>query len=311
MDSMLKSKLPDDPHDIPVVAPDAVRVVPDPIRVAPVDEAPCDPIRDLIPGGSLEPQIHAASDFSAVPPVDTTFRSTAVNDLSVLRRRSTGRRALRAVTAFLLTACIGGAAVAWNSHGDAVQQLVAEWAPLFAKASPPPEKTGLPAQPALAAAEVDAIDPSAPQPAPQAPTAVEAVARAAVTPSPAQPSIETMARDLANAGQEIEALKASVEQLKASQQQLVAMVSEKASAPAARAKKPAPPRPVAAVAPARLPPPISSPPLPPRQATSAPPLPPAPAPYASRQIEPLPPVAGETLADPELPSVPRPPMPLR
>jgi len=110
MDSMLKSKLPDDPHDIPVVAPDAVRVVP-------VDEAPCDPIRDLIPGGSLEPQIHAASDFSAVPPVDTTFRSTAVNDLSVLRRRSTGRRALRAVTAFLLTACIGGAAVAWNQAG--------------------------------------------------------------------------------------------------------------------------------------------------------------------------------------------------
>jgi len=154
MDSMLKSKLPDDPHDIPVVAPDAVRVVPDPvrvapdavrvvpdpIRVAPADEAPSDPIRDLIPGASLEPQIHAESDFSAsaaVPPLDATFRPAAVN---TGRGRSAARRALRAVAAFVLTACIGGAALAWNSHGDAVQQLIVEWAPLFAKASPASEK---------------------------------------------------------------------------------------------------------------------------------------------------------------------------
>jgi len=310
MDSMLKPKPSNDPQDIPVVAPDS-------IRVAPADEAPSDPIRDLMRGGSLEQQIHAESDFpasAAVPPVDTTFRPTAVNHVSALRRRSTGRRALRAVTAFLLTACIGGGAVAWNSHGDAVQQLIAEWAPLFAKASSPPsEKTGLPAQPTLAAAEVDAAN----VPTPQTQIAAEAVAPRAAT-SPDQPSLETMARDLANAGQEIEALKASVEQLKASQQQLVAMVSEKASVQAMRPKKPVqpvqpapPPRPVAALAPARKPPPLSPTPLPPRQAISAPPLPPPPAPYVPRQMEPLPPTAAETLADPELPSVPRPPMPLR
>ena len=309
MDSMLKPKPSNDPQNIPVVAPDT-------IRVAPGDEAPSDPIRDLMRGGSLEPQIHAESDFpavAAVPPVDTTFRPTAVNDVLAPRRRSAGK-ALRAVTAFVLTACIGGAAVAWNSHGDAVQQLFAEWAPLFAKASSPPsEKTGLPAQPTLAAAEVDAAN----APTPQTQIAAEAVAPRAAT-SPDQPSLETMARDLANAGQEIEALKASIEQLKASQQQLVAMVSEKASVQAMRPKKPVQPlqpalpaRPVAALAPARKPPPLSPPPLPARQAISAPPLPPASAPYVPRQMEPLPPTAAETLADPELTSVPRPPMPLR
>jgi len=58
MDSMLKPKPSNDPQDIPVVAPDA-------IRVAPADEAPSDPIRDLMRGGSLEPQIHAETDFPA------------------------------------------------------------------------------------------------------------------------------------------------------------------------------------------------------------------------------------------------------
>src|SRR6185369_16310273 len=106
--------------------------------------------------------------------------------------RSAGRRALRAVAAFVLTACIGGAALAWNSHGDAVQQLIAEWAPLFAKASPASEKAARPAQPTLAAAQVDATNAPAPQPAPQAATATEAVAPRAATP-PGQPSLETMA----------------------------------------------------------------------------------------------------------------------
>lgn len=316
MDSMLKPKLPDDPHDILVIAPDAV-------RVAPADE---DPIRDLMRGTPSQPQIHAGSDFStgaAVPPVDTTFRATAVND----GRRSLGGQALRAVSALLLTACIGGAAVAWQHHGDAAQRLIAEWAPLFARStSQPSEKTGLSAQPTLAAAQVDTA--SSPQPASSPEVATEAAGPAAATPAAAAPtagappeqapSIETMARDLANAGQEIAVLKATVEQLKTSQQQLVAMVSEKNSAQAVRPKKPAqpvqpapPPRPVAALAPARrpmqpLPPPPS---LPPRQAIAAPQT--TPAPYVPRQAAPLPPTTAESLDDPELPYVPRPPMPLR
>lgn len=278
MQSMLKQKPTDDPHDILVVAPDAV-------RVAPLDDAP--PAHDAA-RPAAEPLIPAGSIFSpgaAVPPVDTTFRPTAVDDVLLSGgRRSIGQRALRAVTALLLTACISGAAIAWHSYGGAAQQMIAEWAPLFAqKSSQPSEKTGLPAQPALAAAE------SATRPAAQAPAAAEGAAP--VAPDEA-PSLETMARDLANAGQEIEALKATVEQLKASQQQLVAMVSEKNAAQVLRPKKPAQPRPVAALAPAHKPPPL----LPPRQTVAAPP--------SQTAAEP-------TSADPEQASVPRPPMPLR
>jgi len=311
MDSMLKPKLPDDPHDILVVAPDAV-------RVAPADEA-SDPIRDLMRGTPSAPQIHPGSDFSAgaaVPPVDTNFRPTAVNDVMAPRRGSFGRRALRAVTALLLTACIGGAAVAWQHHGAAAERLIAEWAPLFARSTAQPAEKVLAAQPTLAAAQADTTSASTPPPAAQPqPVAETAPPTAAAAPPDQPPSMETMARDLANAGQEIEQLKASIEQLKASQQQLVAMVSEKNSAQAVRAKRPPqpapPPRPVAALAPARKPPPLPPPPsLPPRPATAAP-LQTAPAPYVPRRAEQLPPTTAETLDDPELPYVPRPPMPLR
>src|SRR5437879_12969004 len=73
MDSMLKPKLPDDPHDILMVAPDAV-------RVAPADQEASDPIRDVMRGTASEPHIPAGSDFTAgaaVPPVARAFRPTA------------------------------------------------------------------------------------------------------------------------------------------------------------------------------------------------------------------------------------------
>jgi len=310
MDSMLKSKLPDDPHDILMVAPDAVRVAP---------EEASDPIRDMMRGTAPEPHIHAGSDFAAgatVPPVDTTFRPAALNN----SRRSIAGQALRAVSALVLTACIGGAAVAWQHHGDEAQRLIAEWAPLFARSTAkPPEKTGLSPQPSLAAAQMDTASASQPAAQPQAATEASAPAAAAAPAEQQAPSIETMARDLANAGQEIEQLKASIEQLKASQQQLLAMVADKAAAQAMRPKKPAqpvqpapPPRPVAALAPARRPmSPLPPPSLPPRQTIAAPPLQTTPAPYVPRQAAPLPPATAETLDDPELASVPRPPMPMR
>jgi hypothetical protein len=308
MDSMLKPKLPDDPHDILMIAPDAV-------QVAPTDDAPADPAH-LAARPAPELRIHAGPDFSAgaaVPPVDSSFRPTALGDI----RPSMGKRALRAFAALLLTAFIGGAAVAWQHHGAAAQRLIAEWAPLFAGSTAQPAEKAVAAQPTLAAAQADTTSVSTPQPAvqPQAaqpqPVAETAPPTTAAAPPPDQtPSIETMARDLANAGQEIEQLKASIEQLKASQQQLMAMVSEKNSAQAVRAKRPPqpapPPRPVATLAPARKPPPSLSP----RQATAAP-LQTAPAPYLPRRVEPLSPTTADTLDDPELPYVPRPPMPLR
>jgi hypothetical protein len=332
MQTMLNPKPSDDPHDIVMIAPDA-------IRVAPADEEIESLLKDKVRAPS-QPPPHAAPDLTAsaavppvdttVPPVDTTFRATAVNDVLIKsRRRSMVGRVLRGVAALLLATCIGGAAMAWRYHGEAARQMIAEWAPLFAqKSSQPAEKTGLTAPPVLAAAEVDAANASPAHPAtaaqtaaPPATTAAAASAPAAAA-SPEEPqSLETMARDLANASQQIEQLKASVEQLKASQQQLVAMVSDKAATQNLRPKKPAPPpRPVAAFAPARTTAP--PPPLPPRpyrpaaapimsSSSAAAPLPPAGGPYMPRPVEPQSRAAAETLDDPELVSVPRPPMPLR
>jgi len=319
MQSTLNPKPSDDPHDIVVIAPDAV-------RVAPADEEIESLLKDKV-RAPAEPQLHAGPDFpanadvpagAAVPPVDTTFRATAVNDVLIKsRRRSLAMRALRGVAALVLAGCIGGAAMAWHYHAEAAQRIIAEWAPVFAqKSSQPSEKTGL-AAPVLAAAEVNTANASPAQPAAQAPAAAEVAAPAAAALPDEPQSLETMARDLVSASQQIEQLKASVEQLKASQQQLVAMVSEKAAAQNLRPKRPAqsapPPRPVAALTPARPP----APALRPLRPTGAPimpsaavaPLPPA-APYVPRQVEPSQ-AAAETLTDPELSSVPRPPMPLR
>src|SRR6266478_1645654 len=131
MQSMLNPKPSDDPHDVLVIAPEVV-------RVAPADEEIESLLKDKVRAAS-GPQLRIGPDFSAgpaVPPVDTTFRATAVNDVLIRsRRRSMARRALRAVTALLLAACIGGAAMAWRYHGDAAQQMIAEWAPLFVRKS--------------------------------------------------------------------------------------------------------------------------------------------------------------------------------
>jgi hypothetical protein len=267
------------------------------------------------------PQAQAGSDLAAGPPVpavDATFRAAAVSDVLVQgRRRSIGRRVLRGFTALLLAACIGAAAIAWQSQGDAARQMLATWAPQLALTSTlPPEQAGPSAQPAPAAVEAAAADTAPPQPTLPAQTApVESVAPAAASADPSQ-SLQSMARDLASAGQEIERLKASIEQLKAGQQQMsrdLARVSEarasevraselRASEQSARPRLAAPPpRPTAARV--RRPMPIPS-----AQTAAAPILPPPAAVpyYAPRQIEPPPPEP-----DPELSSVPRPPMPVR
>ncbi len=119
-----------------------------------------------------------------------------------------------------------------------------------------------------------------------------------------------MTRDLASLGQEVEQLKASIEQLRASQQQMsrdVAKASEvKASEQNLRPRISAlPPRPAAVRARKPLPS------YPPQQALTAPVLPQATAPYVTRQPEPQPQAPVQSLTDPELSSVPRPPMPVR
>jgi hypothetical protein len=285
----------------------------------------------------LDPQIHMGSDFSAgaaIPPVDTTFRPAAVNHVQAPRLRpSFGVRAIRAFVGFLLAVCIGVAGVVWQAYGDAAKQMIARWTPqLVATSSPPPESPGLPEQPNPPAVQANAAKAAPPQPAPPAQAAAEGVAPAAAAPESAV-LLESMARELASARQEIDQLKASQEQMsremaktsqanayeaKASQAKAYEAKASLAKASQIKASQTKaseqnlrpriselPPRSVAA--PVRRPMPPS---YPPPQAAAAPVLPQAPAPYVPRQPEPPPQVTAQPQAEPELSPVPRPPMPV-
>jgi hypothetical protein len=273
----------------------------------------------------LDPQPHMGSDLSAgpaVPPVDTTFRPAAVNQVPGLRP-SIGGRAVRAFIGFLLAVCIGVAGIVWQAYGDTAKQMIAKWTPqLIATSSSPLENTGLPEQPNPPAVQANAANAAPPQPAPPAQAAPEGVAPAAAAPESAV-LLESMARELASARQEIDQLKASQEQMsrelaKSSSAKSSQAKSSQTRAYEARAAlaKPSeqnlrptisapPPRSVAA--PARRP----MPSYPPPQAAAAPALPPAPAPYyVPRQPEPPPQATAQPQAEPELSPVPRPPMPV-
>jgi hypothetical protein len=334
----------DDPHDVVMVAPDAV-------RVAPSDAAPSDEeLSSLLQQAArqlAETPTRAAPDFAAaptvppvdtptvppvdiptVPPVDTTFRPAAVNGVAVPgQRRSTSRRPLRVFMTLLLAA--GTAAFAWRSQSDAAKQTIAQWTPPFVLAWLPAEKSE-PAAPAVAQADTSvqadanaaAPQPASPAPPPPAPTTAEAVAPAAAAPAVAAPAaaapaaatpapdtaqLQSMARDLASLGQEVVQLKASIEQLRAGQQQ-ISREAAKASEPRARVAA-LPARPTAALPP-RPRRPIA--PYPSPQAATASTLPPpAAAPYYAPPPAPPPQAAEQQLTDPELASVPRPPMPVR
>jgi len=308
MHSTPNSKQGDDPHDILVVAPDVARVVPAEDQISEL-------LHEAAARHRSDPKPHAGSDFPSGPmvrPVDTTFRPAAVNDVLVPGKRgSMVRRAVRTCIALLLAACIGVAAVAWRSYGDtAIKQIVKLTTQLALISWLPPEKPGFAAQPpAPAVQETENAAPS--QPAAPAQSAAEAVAPTAAAPSPDSVKLlQSMTRDLASLGQEVEQLKASIEQLKASQQQMshdVGKGSEvRASEQNLRPRISAlPPRPAATRAHKPLPS------YPPPQALAAPVLPQAAAPYVARQPEPQPQAPVQSLTDPELSSVPRPPMPVR
>jgi hypothetical protein len=276
----------------------------------------------------LNPQTHVGSDFSAgpaVPPVDTTFRAAAVNNARVPGLRpSFGMRAVRAFIGFLLAVCIGVAGIVWQAYGDRAKEMIARWTPqLVATSSPPPENPGLSEQPNPPAVQANAAKAVPPQPAPPAQAAPEGVTPAAAAAPESAVLLESMARELASARQEIEQLKASQEQMsrdlaKSSQAKAYEAKASLARASQTRASQTKAseqnlrPRisalpPPSVAAPLRRPMPPS---YPPPQAAAAPMLPPAPAPYVPRQPEPPPQVTAQPQADPELSPVPRPPMPV-
>jgi hypothetical protein len=166
-----------------------------------------------------------AQDVASHPSKPET-RMTKPETRMTRDRPATGRPAVRGFVGLLLTACIGLAAFGWqSSYGDAAKQIIARWAPQFVlTSSPPPENRGLPEQSSPTTLQASTANALPSQPAPLAQTAPEGVAPipAAVPPESAESAqlLQSMSRDLAIAGQEIEQLKAGMEQLKTNQEQM-------------------------------------------------------------------------------------------
>jgi hypothetical protein len=310
-----------DPHDIFLIEPEIVRE----LRA---NKASSSPAHDATSPPS-PPEAHTAPNVSAgapVAPVDTTFRATAVDNIQVPSDRiqvpgdrPVARWATRAFMG-LFALCSAVAAAAWQHYGDTAKQMIAQWTPPFVlAASPPAEKPAVAEQPASPAVQAAAADQGAAaevaaQPAPAAQPA-EPAAPAGAAPAPeSTQSLQSMARDVAMMGQQIEELKATIEQLKAGQEQMSRDIAKNAetknsqvrvSEQNLRPRMPAPPPRSVAAAPARKPRPAFAP----AQAAVAPMLPPpqAAASPAPLQPEPQPQAAAAEDGGP----VVRPPMPLR
>jgi hypothetical protein len=324
MQASAKPKATDDRRDFVVIPSDQV-------RVAPSDAEITDLLRAAARHQS-EAGVRAVPDSSApvpVPAVDTTFRATAVNDDVPARGPTFGRRLMRAVAALLLAMGIGAAALTWQTFGYAAKKALVKWAPKLALTSSMPlEKLGLAAESKPSDEPADAAQAAAPvQNAADSGTPENAAANTAAPPADAAQQLQSMARDLASANQEVETLKASIAELKASQQQMardLAKVSDKVADQNAKAKvasatqhaatavrKPAPlyaptstysPTPTSAAPPPAYRPSYSA------QASGAAASPPVTAqPYAPPPPIPLQPPQ----ADPGVTSVPRPPMPVQ
>jgi hypothetical protein len=303
-----------DPHDVFAIAPDTV-------PLAWADKVIADIARDANQPSSDQQPPAGSSAAVAAPTVDTNFRATTVNDLHVANDRpvpppSTGSGAKSKVAVFLFALCSGLAAAAWQHYGGAAKQMISDWSPPFTlTSSPPTETTGLTDQPDTPAVQVSSQAPAADQAPPQDASAAqpsEATAPAAAAPSPDAAQLQSMARDVAAMGAQIEQLKASIAELRASQQAMALAKPSDAKASEIkpsetkplmqnpRPKMPAPPRPIAA--PVRRP--MAA--YPPVQASAPPPLPQQLPPAALQQPAPPPPAQ----FDGDEP-VMRPPMPLR
>src|SRR6266404_706169 len=233
----------------------------------------------------------------------------AVNNVQVpVDRPSFGRPAVRGFVGLLVAACIGVAAIAWqSSYGDAAKQIIARWAPQLVLTSwPPPQNPRLPAQQSPPAVQVAAANAAPSPPAPLAQTAAEGVApsAAALSPESAQ-LLQSMARDLATVGQEIEQLKASTEQLKTNQEQMARDNARAAEQFKASQEQMA--RDIAKASEQSLRPKISAPLPRPTATPTRKPVSILPSPQARAQPQDTP----QPQAEPQLPSAPRRPVPVQ
>jgi hypothetical protein len=282
----------DDPHDA-TIAPDII----------PADwagHAPQAPANDAISREKLFAEIRHAAE-TAAPAIDNNFRATDVNDIPARRKKS--RAWIKsAAMAFGFALISAFAAAAWKHHGDAATEAAANWVPLLGASS---------SQAGDSPAGQQSVDAAA-QPATDQPAdAAQPASTTAALPPEAEQQIQSMARDMAAMGQQIEQLKATIAALKANQQTATA-----APPPVVRTPAP-PPKPKVSALPPRPPaPPPASPPRPaysPAVQASAAPPPVAAAP-PPQQAYPAPPPAyappPQATVQPNGEPIVRPPMPM-
>jgi exonuclease VII small subunit len=178
-------------------------------QLARVDEQVSELEQDGAPHPS-DPQ-HAFKHDAARHPSDHPQTDMNRSRPAVPRNPSLGGQAVRAFMALILAACIGVAAIAWQSpsYRDAARRIIASWTPQLVPILSLIENPGLPAHPSPPTIQAGPPNTAPPEPASLAETAPEGVAAptaAALSPELTQ-LLESTARDLATMGQEIEQLK--------------------------------------------------------------------------------------------------------
>ena len=284
MQSSLSVKPDDDPCDDVAIAPDVAHVVPSDeelssvlhlaarqrldarvgvapdVTLAPPVQPADTIVRPVLPDDMLASEGGVAPHVA--PPIDPMVRPAPANDVGhPSDRRRKSRPIGRAMLALLSTLIIGLGAATWKSYGDGASKMFAGlMAPPVVASSQPaqPEKSEAAAQPAPASVRAEAATATPDQSAPAAQPVAAAPSSAAPASSPDSAQLlQSMSRDLAALGQQVEDLKAEMAQMKASQQQVAR--NPKASEPTARPKTSALPAPRPTAAQTRRPtPPVQS-----------------------------------------------------
>jgi hypothetical protein len=310
-----------DPKDIPTLAPDVV------VTRADHEATKPDAGGKTASGGKTataaaqkgtEPKGTDTAAGAKAPPVDTTFRAASAEPAKAAARKSFGRRLLRGVIGMILTACVAGAAVLWQSHGDVVRQIVTKSvAPvvlaLLSRQSPAVEEPS--GSPVVQASVVPgAVAPSAPQ------NVADNSGSSTASPSPeAAQLLQSLARELTSLRQDMEQMKSAIAELKTSDDQMAREIAkasdratdkalEQALRPRVSMVSPSQAQPVAI--PVRKPPPQVARPVPTRPVSATPQAAAyAPRPSESRAAAPPPQSAAAPPMD--LSAPPRPPGSLR
>ena len=214
-----------DPHDIFVIEPDVV-------LAARADQAPVEDALSRLAAS----RSHVAPDTASPPPVEPTFRAAAIDDIQlddlklnnlkldeikidkILGERPPTARWVRRAVMALLALCSAVAAAAWQHYGDDARQMLASFAPPFAFASSPPaEKSPLTEPSNASAIQATAADQATAPPAASAQPADSTAPVVTASSADSTPLLQSMARDLATMGQQIEQLKAEIQELRAGQ----------------------------------------------------------------------------------------------